>query len=111
MSKIVMAAVIAAAALIAAPAAFAAEPVVSVKVATADLNLATDVGNQQLLRRINAAAHNICGVEPDSRQIAYHRLYQQCVSGVVDRTVAESGNNRLMALHTGKPQPAELARR
>jgi UrcA family protein len=74
----------AAAAVVANPAT--AEPVrTDVRVSYADLSLASPAGQASLARRINAAALNVCSVDPNERDVAAmansKRCYRAAVSG------------------------------
>jgi UrcA family protein len=65
---------------------------VTIVVPAADLNLASAAGAKTLLARIHGAAEAICGVEPATIQFNMHRIYETCVTGTVDRTVAKLDN-------------------
>ncbi|HEY2595061.1 MAG TPA: UrcA family protein [Chloroflexota bacterium] len=45
----------------------------------ADLNLASAAGVEDLKRRINLAAREVCGPEPDIRQLEVSQTYETCV--------------------------------
>ena len=55
----------------------------SVRVSYADLNLASDIGQHSLLRRINYAARVVCVIE-DSRQLELASATNVCRSDAVE---------------------------
>ena len=65
---------------------------VTVVVPAADLNLSSAAGAKTLIARIEGAAKAICGVEPATIQLDRRRIYETCVKGTVDRTVAKLDN-------------------
>lgn len=79
-----LAAIAVAAALVIPTVGHAAEPD-SVRVSYADLNLATDIGQNVLLRRIAFAAASVCGTA-DPRDLAYLRAVGECRSETIADT-------------------------
>ncbi|HET9159978.1 MAG TPA: UrcA family protein [Caulobacteraceae bacterium] len=85
---------------VAAPAAQAAvsEPEIRIKVRFTDLDIGTDAGAREVLRRIKVAAETICGPAPDRRELAATGVWEACVSRSVNRAVADLGSARVAAL-------------
>jgi len=84
MFKFLMASTVAAIGLSLAGAAFA-EPAASdsprqAVVKYSDLNLANTAGVEALRRRIDAAAREVCGPQPDIRQPGDSQTFEACVS-------------------------------
>ncbi len=65
-------------ALLPGGAAAAAEPSLDVKVAYADLNLASPEGQQALQARIEAAARGLCGVASPGLSMAFNAAITKC---------------------------------
>ena len=57
-------------------------------VSYADLNLNTAVGHAVLVARIQRAAEQVCGPEPDSRDLKPLMAFRRCMSQTVDTAVA-----------------------
>jgi UrcA family protein len=81
----------------AAPAA-AESDVVSVKVSLADVDMGSPAGAQVALRRIHAAAGQICGEESGDR-LTGHAQYRACLDQITDRAVARLGSPMVTALN------------
>ncbi|HKR88653.1 MAG TPA: UrcA family protein [Phenylobacterium sp.] len=77
----------------------------TVRVRVADVDLSSEAGARVALRRITRAAGTICGDEADSRDLQRRALFQACVRGVVDETVA-SAHSPALAAAAGVPAPA-----
>ncbi len=92
----------------AAPSAPAADTA-SVKVQTADLDLNTQAGAAVALRRIRAAANEVCGGQPDIGDLQPYADYRACMKATVDRTVAAIGNPTLAALNGSPAQTTAVA--
>jgi len=75
----------------------------SVNVSIADLNLSSPAGAKVVLRRIDTAAHIICGDEPDIRVTERFAIYQSCLKTTVDRTVASLGSPLVTAMNGAQP--------
>jgi UrcA family protein len=85
--------------------AFADAPrpeVLAVSHAGLDLNQPADA--RVLIRRIEAAATTVCGPAPASSSLLPRAMhdYRDCVSGAVDRAVADLGAPLVVAIHTGR---------
>jgi len=80
----------------------------AVHVRVADLNLASEAGARVALRRIARAADAVCGDEADTRDLQRRAMFETCVRGVVDRTVASAHSPMLAALN-GAPAHERLA--
>ena len=64
------------------PTASQAEQPISVRVSYADLNLASDLGQNQLQRRIAFAATTVCG-RSDSVNLEFARAVAECRTGTI----------------------------
>lgn len=62
-----------------------------------DLNLNTDAGVQVLYKRIQGAAHQVCG-NVDGRDLAVARAHKACVDRAVADAVAAVNNQRMVAV-------------
>ena len=89
----------------------ASSPQANETVAYGDLDLSTADGARTLLRRINVAAHRICGPEPVHSQLQPRLVsyYRDCVADSVDIAVARIGSPALLALHKGTQSPSSAA--
>jgi len=92
----------------AATAAPAPEESTSIRVRVADVDLSTETGARVALRRITRAADTVCGDEADSRDLQRRAVFETCVRGVVDQTVAQAHSPVLAALN-GTQEHARLA--
>lgn len=93
----------------AATAAPAPEETTTVRVRVADVDLSTEAGARVALHRITRAADAVCGDEADTRNLQRRALYQACVRGVVDETVASAHSSTLTALNGGPTRSTALA--
>ena len=75
-------------ALAAAP---AADALPQVAVTFADLDLASDAGAALLLRRIEAAARQVCGDPRELQPVARSMRVQQCNAQAIERAVTKVG--------------------
>lgn len=92
-----------------ATAAVAAEPErLSVPVKVGDLNIRSEAGAEVALRRIQRAAHAICG-ETDSKQLGRQAMIDACVRDAVNTTVASANSPALAALNGTPVQATTLA--
>lgn len=73
----------------------------SVKVRFADLDLGKPEGTATLYRRLETAAHVVCNVYED-RLLERQFAWKHCVSGALDRAVAQIGNASLTAYHLAR---------
>lgn len=81
-------------AAIAAPAGAAETTRTQVEVRYADLNLETQAGAQVLLRRLDHAARQACGVERGGRGFAHHRQ-SECAARALSKAVTAVGSPML----------------
>ena len=79
----------------------------SVEVSFRDLDLSTASGAAKLLRRIQAAARNVCQYEPSSPRAQI--IWQYCVRPTVNAAVANVNSPLLTELHSGHSSPAVTA--
>jgi UrcA family protein len=80
-------------------AAAAGTSVTRVVVNYGDLNLATKAGARTLYARLQLAAEQACGSEPESRDLRAWLDYQTCYSTALDNAVRKVDNSNLQALH------------
>jgi UrcA family protein len=79
-----------------------AEPTLdAISVSYVSTDVSTPEGAQALYAHIQRAAKLVCH-EPDVRELAQNRLYQQCFARAVDAAVAKVDSNALTALHHSK---------
>jgi UrcA family protein len=81
----------------AAPAAPAGDRV-SIAVRVADLDIQSDAGARIALQRIRKAAREICGEEPDIRDLARQPLVKACMRDTVNAAVASADSPALTTL-------------
>jgi len=79
-------------------AALHAEPV-QVTVSFADVNLSSPPGIATLYGRLQGAAREVCGSEPQSREFTLHSAWSRCVGAALDNAVAQVHSAELAALH------------
>jgi UrcA family protein len=118
MSRTIKTALIAAFALASlAPSALAGTPSrirgeqVSIAIPYGDLDLSTRAGAHAALKRIQAAALEICGGRPDPKQLALNVAYSACQSDVVSRGVEAFNAPMVTALYNRKPGSMTTASR
>ncbi len=92
------AAVAVSASAFAAPAATNEGDVVFVKVSLAGLDMNSPAGAKVALRRIQAAAGQICG-EDSSDRLAGHAQYRACLDQITNRAVVRLANPMVTALN------------
>ena len=80
----------------------AEQPISSVKVNFADLNLTTDKGVARLYSRLRIAASQVCGSEPEAYRFRDHDDWAACRQTSLTRAVGQVGNPALIALHQQK---------
>jgi UrcA family protein len=73
-----------------------------------DLNLDSRAGVAVLHKRLRNAAESVCG-NLNSRLLALHDAYQQCVAEAVTQSVTSVGNPNLSNFHASKGRPVVLA--
>lgn len=83
---------------------------VSVRVGYADLNLNSAAGAKAMLARIDAAARQACGTEPDIRDLQRVTVYSHCMTETTQRAVATLNAPLVTALANGS-SAAQLATR
>jgi UrcA family protein len=89
-----------AAALILTPiAAHCADPLPQVRVSVADLNLSNPQGIATLYTRLQQAAAEVCGHEPQIRELRQHATWSECVRAALDAAVVQVRSIGLEALH------------
>ena len=93
-------------------AALHAEPV-QVTVSFADVNLSNPPGIATLYGRLQGAAHEVCGSEPQAREFTTHSAWSRCVGAALDNAVAQVPSAELAALHakrSGQRTPLLVAK-
>ncbi len=102
------------ASLAAAAGAASAQPatdVARVVVRYTDLDLTREEGAAVLARRINVAAHAICGSEPRPNDLAAYFSYRSCVNDSAEAAVHEVGAPLVIAIYERDLRPVMLAGR
>ena len=84
-SMVLVATTLAAAAPVAAQ---SPDDTVSVSVRYGDLDISRPAGAEIMLRRIENAAVEVCGGEPDQRDLGQRALFEKCRVSTIDRSVA-----------------------
>lgn len=93
-----------------ASSAQAADPVPTRTVTHRDLNLATDAGARELLKRIERASAAICDVERRGSQgLEVALRYEACTDATVEAAVRAVGLERLTVLRTEKTARSPVA--
>lgn len=87
-----------AAGLVGSTAALAGEGVARVRVAFADLNLATDAGIEQLYTRLRKASDEVCGVG-NIRELKAYALAAACATRALSDAVEQVHSDKLSARH------------
>ena len=85
--------------------------IVAVIVPTTGLNLRSEHGAQVALQRVHNAAHEVCGVQPDIRDIGPYEAYDACLKTTVDRAVVTSGSPTMALLNGAASAPTQFAAR
>lgn len=67
-----------------------------------DLNLNTEYGADQLLRRISTAASHVCGDRMGPRALDEHRFTRNCIGTAEEDAVYEVGHPLVMARYYGR---------
>ena len=89
-----------AAGLIGSTIASAAERPAAVRVAFADLNLATDAGIEQLYTRLRKASDEVCGVSSSSiRELKAYSIATACAAATLSSAVEQVHSDKLSARH------------
>jgi UrcA family protein len=80
----------------------AEQPGVSQKVVHfGDLNLNTEHGADQLYRRLNFAARDVCSDNGDMYYLTQSRAYHQCRRNALERAVAQLDEPKVTAIYDG----------
>ncbi len=77
----------------------------------ADLDLTREQGASVLARRINQAAHVICGPEPRPVSLDEYFRYRTCVNDSAEAAVHEVGSPLVAAAYERNLRPMMLAKR
>ena len=85
--------------------------VAKVVVRYADLDLTREEGATVLARRINLAAHAICGSEPRPNDLGGYFRYRACVNNSAEAAVHEVGAPLVITAYERDVRPTMLARR
>jgi UrcA family protein len=92
--------VIAAAGLTLTPVArICADPVAQVRVTVADVNLSYPQGIATVYARLRRAAGDVCGSEPQYRELGRHAAWSKCVRAALDGAVVQVHSIGLAELH------------
>jgi UrcA family protein len=94
-----LSALFAAASMLAPVAGICAEPVAQIRIAYSDVNLANPRGVAILYRRLQRAAADVCGDEPQSREFGRYAAWSKCVGTALNEAVAQVPSTDLAALH------------
>ena len=102
-----------AALLASAPIAAAAyEPLPqSVRVSTKGLNLNSDAGAEQMVRRIDSAVTKVCGLEPTLLPLARKRIWRDCATQARTQALTALGNAKVTELATSPRRKTQIAAR
>ncbi len=74
----------------------------SQRVSYADLNVDSEAGARVLLRRIRAAAENVCTLDTPLTSARAHRIARACVSDATRRAVTAIDRPALTAVYEGR---------
>jgi UrcA family protein len=91
--------IFAAASILAPVAGICADPVPQVRVAITDVNLSNPKGIATLYRRLQQAAAEVCGHEPQIRELSQHAAWSKCVGTALDEAVVQVRSIGLAAVH------------
>jgi len=91
--------IFAAASILAPIAGICADPVPQVRVAITDVNLSSPQGVATLYTRLQQAATEVCGHEPQIRALSLHTAWSKCVDTALDQAVMQVSSISLAALH------------
>ncbi len=76
-----------------------ADPVAQVRVDVADVNLTNPQGIATVYARLRRAAGNVCGSEPQYRELERHTAWSKCVRAALDGAVVQVRSIGLAELH------------
>jgi UrcA family protein len=102
-----------AALLVATPiAANAYEPLPeSVRVSAKGLDLNTDAGAREMVRRLDKAVTTVCGTQPDMVQLSRVRVWRACTTQAQTQALAAIGNDRVSELAANPRRKTQIAAR
>ena len=100
--------IFAAAAILAPIAGFCADPAPQVRVTVADVNLSNPQGIATLYSRLRQAATEVCGHEPQIRDLNQHANWSKCVDIAHDDAVVKVRSIGLAALHAQRVRRTSL---
>jgi UrcA family protein len=76
-----------------------ADPAPQVRVSIADVNLSSPQGIERLYSRLRQAAAEVCGYEPEIRELSQRAAWSKCVDTALDGAVVQVRSIGLAALH------------
>jgi len=76
-------------------------------VSFSDLDLSRTAGVETLLSRLSAASRQVCGGEPDVRDLAGRSDFKRCFTDAMDHAVAAVHVPAVVALYNGTPAGTE----
>lgn len=82
---------------------------VSTTVHLGDLDLSTSAGAAAAVSRLRRAAREVCGPDPDIREIDSRREFDRCVDHALDRAVASLNMSTVTAANTHDARPVRMA--
>jgi UrcA family protein len=91
--------IFAAAAILTPIAGICADTVRQVQVTVSDVNLSTPQGIATLYSRLQHAAAEVCGYEPQNRELSQHAAWSKCANIALDGAVVQVRSIGLAALH------------
>jgi UrcA family protein len=91
--------IFAAASILTPIAGICADPIPQVRVAIADVNLSNPQGIATVYTRLHQAAAEVCGHEPQFRELGQHAAWSKCVETALDEAVVQVHSIGLAALH------------
>lgn len=78
-------------------------------VSYADLDTDTTAGARTLYSRLNGAARQVCGAQPDLRNLREARAVRECRERAVNGAVAKIDSEQLRALHARESDGVTVA--
>ena len=89
----------------------ASDDIARVVVRYSDLDVTREEGAVVLARRINLAAHAICGSEPRPNDLAEYFRYRTCVNDSAEAAIRQVGAPLVTAAYERDLRPMMLAKR
>jgi UrcA family protein len=83
----------------------------SATVSAKGLDLSTDAGAREMLRRVDKAVETVCGAQPDMLQLARKRLWRACATQAQSQALATIGNARVAELAANPRRKTQIAAR